>query len=68
MTCHFPLACWHIGFTLFVNINPRQIPKAKAHHPTGEFIYAHVIGDLIEEGIYRFFERFNDVYPAVAPT
>ncbi|WP_337911684.1 hypothetical protein, partial [Vibrio cholerae] len=53
MTCHFPLACWHIGFTLFVNINPRQIPKAKAtsvlvNH--GKVIAPHLLRATIDNG------------------
>ena len=62
-----PFTGWHITRALFRKVDAGVMTIAKFPHPLGQAVNTHVIGDLIEEGIRGFFQRFGHVQVAVAP-
>ena len=62
-----PFAGRHIPGTLFRQIDTGIVAVTEFAHPFREAVDPHIIGDLIEVGIRRLFERFGHIQVTVAP-
>ena len=50
-----------------MDVDTGVFTEAEAAHPVRQTIDTHVVGNLVEEGIYRLFNGLVDIDLAVAP-